>query len=125
MINAYLIFCKAVYNYYLNNEGEDGGPKFTTLLVTTLLLWFNVMSIINIYTYFAYEYYKINYYYWLAVGLILLIINYFIFIRRDDLYIELKINKKHKLLSLIYTISTFAIAIITSVPHHYRNIAVR
>ena len=63
MINAYLIFCKAVYNYYLNNEGEDGGPKFTTLLVTTLLLWFNVMSIINIYTYFAYEYYKINYYY--------------------------------------------------------------
>lgn len=96
MIKAYLIFCKIIYDYYIRIEGEGNGEKFTTLLVTSILLFFNFSSIILILIYFTTSYFIINKFIIVPIMLSIGFLNYFLFIRRTDLYIDIKIQRKHK-----------------------------
>ena len=96
MIKAYLIFYKIIYDYYLKIEGEGNGEKFTTLLVTSMLLFFNFSSIFLLLIYFTATCFTINKFIIILIMLSIGFLNYFLFIRRTDLYSDIKISRKHK-----------------------------
>lgn len=122
MINGYLVFCKVVYDYYVRKEGIDGGPKFTTTIVTTIIIWFNLVSLSNILTLYIYTHYKINYMYGVLLMVLIGFFNYFLFINREELYVDIEIENKHKRISLLMICFTIIFAVITGYLHRVRNI---
>lgn len=122
MITAYLVFCAVIYDYYKKIEGEGNGEKFTTLIVTSILLFFNFSSIYLLFNYFTTSNFIINKFIIIPVMLSIGFLNYLLFIRRTELYEDIIITKKHKKLVLIYFALSLILTVIVLKLHHDRNV---
>jgi hypothetical protein len=122
MITAYLVFCAVIFDYYKKVEGEGNGEKFTTLLVTSILLFFNFGSIYLLFNYFTTSNFIINKFLVIAIMLSIGFLNYLLFIRRKELYEDIVITKKHKNFVLIYFAISLALTLIVLKLHHDRNV---
>lgn len=122
MITAYLVFCAVIYDYYKKIEGEGNGEKFTTLIVTSILLFFNFSSICLLFNYFTVSNFIINKFIIIPIMLSIGFLNYLLFIRRTELYEDIIITKKHKKLVLIYFALSLILTVIVLKLHHDRNV---
>lgn len=100
-----------LYRYF----GEKKDAHYTALLLVSLLIFINAYTLLSFLEYYFFPNIKYDYYWIFLLQLIILIINFFIFIygRRYNLMIE-KYQQKRKLYQLFDSVIT-VIYIITSI----------
>ena len=106
-----IIFAR-IYDLYVY-FGEKEDAHYTALLLVSFLMFINIYSFISTLELFFFPKVEYSYYPLFIIQLLILVINYFLFIHRDKhKHIIVSQNKRNKYFTSIFTITYFLASII-------------
>jgi len=121
--NLYHRLCIVIYKYYIRKEGEGNGELFTTFLVTTLILTFNVFAIYDSLAYFIFGKYSLDIYFAFILLFGVAFFNYLVVFRRKMFLEKMDISKPNdSKLTLLYIAITITLSILVGTLQREKNI---